>query len=110
MTALTSNPTVGMTFWLLVSTALFAIALFGILTRRNMIGVLMAVEIALNSVALNFVVFNKYYAGGRFDGQIMAMFIIAVAAAEAVTAIGIFVAFYRSRRTVDVTDGNLLRD
>ncbi|HBF33236.1 TPA: NADH-quinone oxidoreductase subunit NuoK, partial [Candidatus Sumerlaeota bacterium] len=79
--------------WLALSTALFAIGLYGLLTRKNAVGVLMSVEIMLNSAALNFVIFNRFNGGeGRVDGHVMALFVIAVAAAEAVVGMAIFVA------------------
>ena len=95
--------------WIMLSSVLFGISIYGLLTRRNAIGILLSVEVALNSVALSFVVFSRYAANGRLDGQIMAMFIIAGAAAEAVVAIAIFVCFYRRRRSVDVNDACLLK-
>lgn len=95
--------------WLLLSAGLFSIALLGLLTRRNLIGLLLSLEIALNSVALNFVVVNRFYSAGQLDGQIMAIFVIAVAAAEAVAAIGIFLLFFRRRQTVDVRAAEFMK-
>jgi NADH-quinone oxidoreductase subunit K len=89
--------------WLILSAILFSIGLYGLLTRRNAVGILMAVELMLNSAALNFVIFNRFVAPGTLDGQIMAIFVIAVAAAEVVVGMAIFVALFRYRSTVDVT-------
>lgn len=89
--------------WLVFSSLLFAIGLYGLLTRRNAIAILISVELMLNSVALNFVVFNFFGTPAKIDGHIMAIFIIAVAAAEVVVGMAIFVALFRYRRTVDVT-------
>lgn len=100
----------GMTHWLILSAILFSIGLYGMLVRRNAVGVLMAVELMLNSAALNFVVFNHYCRPGFVDGQIMALFVIAVAAAEVVVGMAIFVALFRLRATVDVNQMNSLRD
>lgn len=96
--------------WLLLSAALFAIGLYGVLTRRNAVGILIAVELMLNSAALNFVVFNRYVAPAAFDGQIMAIFVIAVAAAEVVVGMAIFVALFRHRATIDVNRMNTMKD
>lgn len=95
--------------WLQLSAVLFSIAIYGMMTRRNAVGVLMCVEIALNSAALNFVILNRYYAGPGLDGQVMALFVIAVAAAEAVVAIAIFILLYRQSRTVDVNEAGELK-
>jgi NADH:ubiquinone oxidoreductase subunit K len=96
--------------WLVLSATLFAIGLYGVLTRRNAVAILMAVEVMLNSAALNFVIFNRYVAPDVFDGQIMAIFVIAVAAAEVVVGMAIFVALFRHRGTVDVNRMNIMKD
>ncbi len=95
--------------WLILSTILFSIGIYGVLTRRNAVGVLMSVELLLNSAAMNFLIFNHYASKPFIDGAIMALFIIAVAAAEAVIAMALFVAIFRSRKTVDVTQINTLK-
>ena len=95
--------------WLVVSTLLFSIGIYGVLTRRNAIGILMAVELLLNSGALNFVLFTRHIEPGAVDGQIMAIFIIAVAAAEVVAAMAIFVTLAKSRKTVDVTRMDMMK-
>ena len=105
-----SSHTPGMTHWLVLSAVLFSIGLYGLLCRRNAVGILMAVELMLNSAALNFVVFNHYGSPGRFDGQIMAIFVIATAAAEVVVGMAIFVALFRHRATVDVSRMDTLKD
>lgn len=99
----------GLGHWLVLCAVLFSIGLYGVLTRRNAIGVLMSIEIMLNAAAINFVALNHFLRPGTVDGQVMAIFIIAVAAAEAVTAMAIFVALYRYRDTVDVTAMTSLR-
>jgi NAD(P)H-quinone oxidoreductase subunit 4L len=108
MSFLNSPP--GLDHWLILSTLLFAIGMYGVLTRRNAVGILIALELALNSAALNFVVFNSLISPAKVDGSIMAIFIIAVAAAEVVVAMAIFVALYRHRRSMDVTGMNQLKD
>jgi NADH:ubiquinone oxidoreductase subunit K len=96
--------------WLVLSAALFAIGVYGFLTRRNAVGILMAVELMLNSAALNFVVFNHFIKPAMVDGVVMAIFTIAVAAAEAVVGLAIFVAIFRHRATVDVSRMDVMKD
>jgi NADH:ubiquinone oxidoreductase subunit K len=88
--------------WLILSNTLFAIGVYGLLSRRNAIGLLMAIELMLNAAALNVVILNRYLSPNTVDGQVMALFVIAVAAAEAVVAMAIFVALFRRRGTLDV--------
>ena len=88
--------------WLVLTSVIFSIGLYGLLTRRNAVGILMAVELMLNAAAMNFVIFNRFCLPARMDGSVMAIFIIAVAAAEVVVGMAIFVALYRYRGTVDV--------
>ncbi len=95
--------------WVVLSNVLFAIGIYGLLSRRNAIGILMAVELMLNSAAMNAVIFNHYLAPGAVDGQVLALFVIAVAAAEAVVALAIFVALFRDRSTIDVNRMNEMK-
>jgi len=92
----------GLQHWLLLAAAVFSVGVYGVLTRRSAVGVLMSVELLLNSAALTFVVFNRFSRPAAVDGQVMAVFVIAVAAAEVVVAMAVFVALYRVGRTVDV--------
>ncbi len=101
------TPTVN--HWLVLSAVLFSIGIYGFLTRRNAVGILMAIELMLNSGALNFVVFNHFLRPVAVDGAVMAVFIIAVAAAEVVVGLAIFVAIYRHRGTVDVSRMDALK-
>lgn len=98
-----------MSSWLILSSALFSIGLYGLLTRKNAVAILMSVELMLNSAALNFVVFNHFCRPATVDGQIMAIFVIAVAAAEVVVGMAIFVSLFRYRHTVDVNKMDLLK-
>ncbi|MDO8304056.1 MAG: NADH-quinone oxidoreductase subunit NuoK [Sedimentisphaerales bacterium] len=102
------KPTLG--HWLVFTAMLFSIGLYGLLSRRNAVGVLMAVELMLNAAAINFVVFNRFVRPASVDGQIMAIFAIAVAAAEVVVGMAIFVAIFRHRGTVDVNSMNTMKD
>ena len=95
---------VPLTHILLVSTALFFIGMYGLFTRRNLISMLMSVELILNSVHINFVAFNKYLYPDKLDGVFFTVFIITIAAAEAAVAIAIIINLYRSHRSIDVED------
>ena len=88
--------------FLFVSTALFFIGMYGLFTRRNMITMLMSIELILNSVNINFVVFNKYLYPDILDGIFFTIFIITIAAAEAAVAIAFIINLYRSHRSIDV--------
>jgi NADH-quinone oxidoreductase subunit K len=92
-----------------VSTALFFIGMYGFFTRRNMITMLMSVELILNSVNINFVAFNKYLFPQKMEGLFFALFIITIAAAEAAVAIAIIINLYRSHRSVDIEDADEMK-
>lgn len=96
--------TPGLMHWLILTTALFSVGLYGVLVRRNAIAILMSVEIMLNAVALNLVIFNRFIAPTKVDGQVMTIFIIAVAAAEIVVGMAIFVSLSSKKASLDVTE------
>lgn len=87
---------------LILSAALFFIGMYGFVTRKNLITMLMSLELMLNSVNINFVAFNKYLYPGKLDGIFFTTFIIAVAAAEAAVAISIIINLFRTHKTIDV--------
>ena len=92
---------------LLFAAALFMIGLVGVLVRRNIIFILMCVEIMLNAAGLAFIVAGAYW--GNPDGQVMFIFIIVMAAAEVSVGLALILRFYHGRRTLDVDAANLLR-
>ena len=94
---------------LVVSTALFFIGMYGLFTRRNMITMLMSVELILNSVNINFVAFNKYLYPDKLEGVFFSLFIIAIAAAEAAVAIAIIINLYRNFHSIDVEDADEMK-
>ena len=94
---------------LIISTALFFIRVFGFLTRRNLITMLMSIELVLNSVNINFIAFNKYVWPHKLDGLFFSIFIIAIAAAEAAVAIAIIINLYRSHQSIDVENAEDLK-
>ena len=98
---------VGPGAYLLLSALLFGIGVVGVLIRRNAIVVFMCVELMLNAVNLSFIAFSKV--NGALDGQILAFFVMVVAAAEVVVGLGILVAIFRKRSSTSVDDVNLLK-
>jgi len=98
-----------LTHILFVSTALFFIGTYGLFTRRNMITMLMSIELILNSVNINFVAFNKYLYPDQLNGIFFTIFIITIAAAEAAVAIAIIINLYRSHHSIDVEDAGEMK-
>ena len=94
---------------LFVSTALFFIGMYGLFTRRNLITMLMSVELILNSVNINFVAFNRYLYPGNLDGIFFTLFIVAIAAAEAAVAIAIIINLYRNFHSIDVENADEMK-
>jgi len=94
--------------YLLVSAALFSLGVLGLLTRRNAVNVLMSVELILNSANVNLVAFSRYSAG-NLEGQIFAVFVIVVAAAEVAVALAIVLTLYRLRRTPNLDEADILK-
>jgi NADH-quinone oxidoreductase subunit K len=92
--------------YLVVAAALFAIGTVGVLTRRNVVIVLMSIELILNAVNLNLVAFSRLYG---LHGQIFSIFVITDAAAEAAVGLGILIAFFRNKETVNADDIDLLK-
>ena len=100
--------TIGLGHYLTVAAALFTIGVFGIfLNRKNVIVILMSIELILLAVNINFVAFSAFL--GDLVGQVFALFVLTVAAAESAIGLAILVVFYRNRRTIAVEDVNLLK-
>jgi len=100
---------VPLTHILILSTLLFFIGTYGFLTRKNLITMLISIELVLNAVSINFVAFNKYLYPDRLEGHFFTLFIIAIAAAEAAVAIAIFINLYRNIHSVNVEDANEMK-
>ncbi|MFZ5475557.1 MAG: NADH-quinone oxidoreductase subunit NuoK [Myxococcota bacterium] len=92
---------------LAVSAALFATGVAGVLTRKNALIVFMSVELMLNAVNLSFVAFARHH--GELDGQVFALFVMAVAAAEAAVGLALVILLFRNRVTVSLDDLNLMK-
>jgi NADH-quinone oxidoreductase subunit K len=93
--------------YLVLGAALFLLGVIGVLTRRNVVVVLMSIELILNAVNLNLVAFSRLW--GSLHGQVFAIFIITDAAAEAAVGLGILIAFFRNKETVNIDEVNLLK-
>lgn len=93
--------------YLYLSLALFTIGVIGVLTRRNVIIILMSIELILNAVNINLVVFSRLL--GNANGQVFALFVITDAAAEAAVGLGIIIAYFRNRETVLADEMDMLK-
>ncbi len=96
-------------WYLVVAGLLFVIGFYGVLSRRNAIAVLMGIELMLNAVNLNLVAFWRYTQPESVAGQVFAIIVITVAAAEAAVGLALFIALYRLRGTVNIDEVDLLR-
>jgi NADH-quinone oxidoreductase subunit K len=93
--------------YLVLSAALLAIGTIGVLTRRNIVIILMSIELILNAVNINLIAFSHYY--GQVTGQVFAIFVITVAVAEAAVGLGILIALFRNKETVQADEIELLK-
>jgi NADH-quinone oxidoreductase subunit K len=96
------------THFVVLSAVLFSLGLFCVLTRRNALGILMGIELILNSANVNYVAFARY-AGTGYDGQVFAIFVIMLAAAEAAIGLAIVLGIYQTFETIDVDATDRLR-
>jgi NADH-quinone oxidoreductase subunit K len=94
-------------YYLVLSAVIFAIGVLGVLIRRNLIVLLMSIELMLNGVNLTFIAFSRFL--GSTDGQVMVFFVMAVAAAEAVIGLAIIISVYRHRQSLDPQEMQLLK-
>lgn len=100
---------VGLGHYLILATVLFSIGLYGALAKRNAIVILMCIELMLNAVNIALVAFSRYIVPALLTGQIFAIFIIVVAAAEATVGLAIIMGIYRNRETIDATQVDLMK-
>jgi NADH-quinone oxidoreductase subunit K len=101
--------TIPLSWWLIVAAALFSIGIYGVLSRKNAIGILMGVELVLNAVNINLVAFWRYITPNDVSGQIFAIIVITVAAAEAAVGLALVISVYRRRHSAIVEELDLLR-
>jgi len=100
---------VGLEHYIVLSAVLFAIGLYGALAKRNAIVIMLSIEIMLNAVNIAMVAFSRYITPLMLTGQVFAIFIIVVAAAEAAVGLAIIMAIYRGRGTIDPTEIDLMK-
>lgn len=101
--------TVGLEHYLILSAILFSIGLYGVLSKRNAVVILMCIEIMLNAANIALVAFSRYVVPTALTGQIFALFVMVVAAAEVAVGIAIIIAIYRSRDSVEVDKYDLMK-
>ena len=95
--------------YLVLSSILFSLGIFAIVTRRNAIAILMGIELILNSASINFIAFNRFGSMDKLDGHIFAIFVIVLAAAEAAVALAIIINLFKNAGSVDVDEANTLK-
>ena len=96
-------------YFLLLAAALFCIGIYGLVTSRNAVRVLMSIELLLNAVNINLMGFSNFLDSSGIKGQVFAIFVITVAAAEAAVGLAIILTIYRNRETIDMEQFNLLK-
>ena len=99
-----------MEYYLIISTLMFFIGIFGFITRKNMIAILISLELILNSVEINFAVFNRYLYPHNLDGMFFTLFGIAITAAETAVALAIIINAYRSIGNIDINNLNQMKE
>ena len=98
-----------MQYFLMLAAVLFAIGLFGVITRRNTIGILMSLELMFNAANINLVTFNRFVTGETLLGQMFAIFVVVVAAAEAVVGLAIVLLVYRNWRGIETENYSIMK-
>jgi NADH-quinone oxidoreductase subunit K len=99
---------IGLGHYLAISAALFSLGIMGVLTRKNAVNVLMGIELILNSANLNLVAFSRF-SSGNLNGQVFAVFVIVIAAAEAAVALAIVLSMYRLLKSVNLDQADTLK-
>lgn len=98
-----------MLYYLIPSLIMFCCGVYGFITRKNMIAILISLELMLNAVDINFVVFNRFLFPGQMEGMFFTLFAIAIAAAETALAIAIIINIFRSNKDIDVREINKMK-
>jgi len=101
------NEAVSLNWYLTLSAVLFTIGVVGVITKRNAIAMFMCIELMLNAVNLTFVAFSSYF--GDVTGQLFVFIVMTVAAAEAAVGLGIIIAIFRNRESLDVDDASIMK-
>ncbi len=100
---------VGLTHFLVVSSLLFCLGLYAMLTRRNVVAILMGIELMLNAANINLIAFNKYVAPAALNGQVFALVVITLAACEAGVGLALVMSAYRNLETIHVDEINVMK-
>ena len=95
--------------YLVIAAILFSIGIYGVITRKNAIAILMGIELILNSANINFIAFNRFGGMESLDGHVFSIFVIVLAAAEAAVALAIVINLFKNIGSVDVDDAGLLK-
>ncbi len=95
--------------YLLLSTAMFSIGVFGLLARRNLVAILISLELILNSASINFLAFNKFCMPDKVTGQVFVVFIIALAAAEVCIGLSLVLLLYRKKDSINIEEAKELK-
>jgi len=99
-----------MEYYLIISTLMFFIGIFGFITRKNMIAILISLELVLNAVEINFAVFNRYLHPQHLDGMFFTLFGVAITAAETAVALAIIINAYRTIGNIDIKNLNKMKN
>jgi NADH:ubiquinone oxidoreductase subunit K len=99
----------GLGYYLVLSAILFAIGLYGVLSKRNAIVIMMCIEIMLNAVNIALVAFSRYIVPGAYTGQVFAIFVLVVAAAEVAVGVAIIMNIYRNKKTIEADKIDLMK-
>jgi NAD(P)H-quinone oxidoreductase subunit 4L len=103
------NFALNLNYFLVLAAALFCVGIYGLISSRNVVRVLMSIELMLNAVNVNLLAFSNYIDPQNIRGQMFTIFVITVAAAEAAVGLAIVLAIYRNRQTIDMESFNLLK-
>ena len=95
--------------YLIIAAILFSLGLYGVITRKNAVAILMGIELILNSANINFIAFNRFGGMDSLDGQVFSIFVIVLAAAEAAVALAIVINLFKNIGTVDVDSADILK-
>lgn len=106
----TNDMNIAMEYYLVVSTIMFFAGLYGFMTRRNMLGILISIELILNSVDINFAVFNRYLFPEQLEGFFFTLFAIGISACETAIAIAIIINVYRNMRDIQIKNLNEMKN
>lgn len=96
-------------YFLIISAVLFGIGMYGVLTRRHLVHVLLSIELILNAVLINLIAFSSFITPDKIIGQMFAVFVIVVAACEVGVGLAIILSVYRKKKTVDIDNVNILK-